>query len=345
MKAMVLREHGGPEVLHYEELPDPEPGPGEVRVRVQAVAMNHLDLWIRKGMPHVKLHYPFILGSDVAGVVDALGPGVRALSGMKEGDEVVLNPGVSCGRCRQCLAGRDNLCREYAILGEHRDGGYADYIVVPAQNLLPAPKRLRPAERAALPVTFLTVWQMLAEKARVQPGEVVLVHAAGSGVGAAAVQIAKLFGAEVIATASSDEKLARAKALGADHLVHSKNDDVVAEAKRITARRGVDIVIEHVGKATWSQSILACAWGGRIVTCGATSGPLAETDLRHVFFRQIDILGSTMGSKSALFQVLDHVAAGKLHPVVDTELPLADAQAAHRRLAERSQFGKIVLIP
>jgi NADPH:quinone reductase-like Zn-dependent oxidoreductase len=341
MKAMVLREHGGPEVLHLEELPDPAPGPGEVRVRVQAVALNHLDLWVRRGLPGLKRAFPMILGSDVAGTVDALGPGAGELT---VGEEVLVNPGISCGHCRQCLAGHDNLCREYGILGEHRDGGYADFVVVPRANILPAPKNLSPIERAALPVTFLTVWQMLVEKAGVRPGETVLVHAASSGVGAAAVQVAKLLGAEVIATASSDEKLERARALGADHLVRS-GPEVVAAVRRITGKRGADVVVEHVGAATWEQSILACAWGGRIVTCGATSGFEAKTDLRQIFYRQIAILGSTMGSKAVMFEVLEHVAAGRLRPVVDRSYPLAEAAAAHRRLESRAQFGKIVLIP
>ncbi len=339
MKAITLRQHGGPEVLRLEELPDPVPGPGEVRVRVAACALNRLDVWVRNGLPHLKLAYPFILGSDVAGTVDGVGPGVR---NAKDGDEVVLSPGTSCGTCRECLSGRDNLCRGYGILGETRDGGYADFVVVPAQNLLPAPKGLSPALRAAVPLTFLTAWQMLVEKARVQPGEVVLIHAAGSGVGSAAIQIARLHGAEVIATASGDHKLEKARALGAQHTVRS-GDGVLDEVKRVTGKRGVDVVFEHTGAATWTQSILACARGGRIVTCGATSGFDARTDLRHVFFRQIQILGSTMGSKGSLFTILDHVAAGRLQPVLDRTFPLAEAAAAHRRLEDRAQFGKLVL--
>ncbi len=339
MRAMVLREHGGPEVLHLEELPDPEPGPGEVRVRVAACALNHLDVWVRKGLPGLKRPYPFILGADVAGTVDKLGAGVR---GAGVGDEVILNPGLSCGRCRECLAGRDNLCRDYGILGEHRDGGYAEFVVVPAQNLLPAPAKLSPAERAAFPLTFLTAWQMLVDKAAVRPGETVLVHAAGSGVGVAAVQIAKLHGAEVIATASTEEKLARARELGADHTLLSTGG-VLDGVKKLTGKRGVDVVFEHTGAATWPTSILACARGGRIVTCGATSGFDAKTDLRHVFFRQIAIFGSTMGSKGALFPLLDHLAAGRLRPVLDRKFPLEAAADAQRRLEDRSQFGKIVL--
>jgi NADPH:quinone reductase-like Zn-dependent oxidoreductase len=339
MKAIVLREHGGPEVLHEEELPDLVPGPGEVRIRVAACALNHLDVWVRKGLPGLKRPYPFILGSDVAGTIDALGPGVR---GAKEGDEIVVNPGISCGHCRECLAGHDNLCREYGILGEHRDGGYATQLVVPAANLLPAPQRLSPVERAAFPLTFLTAWQMLVHKARVRPGELVLVHAAGSGVGVAAIQIAKLHGADVIATASTDEKLGRARELGADHTVLSTGD-VLETVKRVTGKRGVDIVVEHTGAATWPTSILATARGGRIVTCGATSGYDAKTDLRHVFYRQIAIFGSTMGSKGDLFPLLDHVAAGRLRPVLDATYPLSSAKEAHLRLENRAQFGKIVL--
>lgn len=339
MKAITLRAHGGPEVLSLEELPDLSPGPGEVRVRVQAVALNHLDVWVRRGLPHLKLRYPFILGADVAGTVDTLGPGV---TGIKLGDEVLVNPGVSCGRCRQCLSGRDNLCRDYGLLGEHRDGGYAEQLVVPAENIVAAPPNLTPVERAAIPVTFLTAWQMLVDKARVVPGELVLVHAAGSGVGAAAVQIAKLLGAEVIATASTPEKLASARSLGADHLVLS-TDDVLAAARRISGKRGVDVVVEHVGASTWETSILATAWGGRIVICGATSGYEARTDLRHVFFRQIAIFGSTMGPKGSLFPIIDLMRAGRLRPVVDQVYPLAEAAVAHRRLEDRAHFGKLVL--
>jgi NADPH:quinone reductase-like Zn-dependent oxidoreductase len=342
MKAMALRAHGGPEVLALEELPEPVPGPGQVRVRVGAVAMNHLDLWVRNGLPHLKLAYPFLLGADVAGTIDALGDGT---SGVAVGDEVVVNPGWSCGRCRECLSGRDNLCRSYQLMGEDRSGGYAEKIVVPQQNLVPKPRSLSMAEAAAIPTTFLTAWQMLTRKAPVRPGDDVLVMAAGSGVGVAAVQIAKLHGARVIATASTDDKLARARQLGADETINHKSQDLVAEVKRLTGKRGVDIVFEHVGAEVWPKLILAAARGGRIVTCGATSGWDARTDLRHVFFRQLEILGSTMGPKGDLFPIVDHVGAGRLAPVVDRTLPLADAQAAHRLLESRAHFGKIVLIP
>jgi NADPH:quinone reductase-like Zn-dependent oxidoreductase len=344
MRAVVIREHGGPDVLRLEDLPNLEPGPGQVRVRVEAVALNHLDLWGRRGLPHLKLRFPFILGSDIAGTVDRVGAGVE---GVTPGEEVVLNPGVSCGRCRECLSGRDNLCRSYHILGETRDGGYAEYVVVPAANLLPAPRGIGWAERAAIPLVFLTAWQMLTRKAAVQPGEVVLIHAVGSGVGSAALQIAKMHGAMVIATASTEEKLAQARALGADHTMLSSGEDaserLLAKVREVTGKRGVDVVLEQTGAATWGTSIRAAARGGRIVTCGATSGFDAHTDLRHVFFRQLQILGSTMGPKGDLFTILSHVEAGRLRPVLDRTYPLEDAAKAHQRLEQRSQFGKIVL--
>jgi NADPH:quinone reductase-like Zn-dependent oxidoreductase len=340
-EAVVLRSHGGTEVLVRETLELPEPGPREVRVRVRAVALNHLDIWVRKGIPGLKLEYPHRLGSDIVGEVDALGPGARG--GAKVGDKIVVNPGVSCGVCERCLAGRDNLCRRYAILGEHTNGGYARHVVVPDTNLLAYPGDLPWVQAAAIPLTFLTAWQMVVEKGRVAPGDTVLVQAAGSGVSTAAIQIAKLFGARVIATTGTDAKGERARALGADHVVNYATQDFVAEVKKLTDRRGADLVIEHVGGEVLTKSVLAAAAGGRIVTCGATAGFEPKVDLRHVFFRQIEILGSTMGSKGSLFAVLEHVAAGRLKPVVDRVLPLWEAREAHRVLEAREAFGKVVL--
>jgi NADPH:quinone reductase-like Zn-dependent oxidoreductase len=349
MRAVTLREHGGPEVLQMEELPDPHPGPGEVRVRVAAVAMNHVDLWVRRGLPHLKLQYPFLLGADVAGTVDEVGAGLQPRTGGSEGvqvgDEVVVNPGHSCGRCRDCLSGRDNLCRWFQLLGEDRPGGYGELLVVPVTNIVPKPKSLTMEQAAASPVTFLTAWQMLTRKAHVAPGQDVLVIAAGSGVGSAGVQIAKLHGARVIATASSDDKLARARELGADDVINHKTHDLVAEVKRLTGKRGVDVVFEHVGGETFSKAIFCTAAGGTIVTCGATAGFTPQVDLRHVFFRQLQILGSTMAPKGDLFPILQHLGAGRLRPVIDRVLPLADAQEAHRILESRAPFGKIVLKP
>jgi NADPH:quinone reductase-like Zn-dependent oxidoreductase len=339
-EAMVLHAHGGPEVLVRETIDLPEPGPREVRIRVRAVALNRLDIWVRRGLPNLKLAYPHRLGSDVVGEVDALGPGAR---GAEVGARVVVNPGISCGVCERCLSGRDNLCRAYAILGEHQSGGYARHVVVPDTNLLPYPADLPFVEVAAVPLVFLTAWQMVVEKARVSAGQTVLVQAAGSGVSTAAIQIAKLYGARVIATAGSAAKIERAKALGADEVINYTTQDFVAEVKRLTGKRGADVVIEHVGGDVMAKSVLATAGGGRIVTCGATAGFEPKIDLRHVFFRQIEILGSTMGSKGSLFGILEHVKAGKLRPVVDRVLPLWQAPEAHRVLEGRETFGKVVL--
>lgn len=346
MRAALFRQHGGPEVLEIGDVPTPVPGPGEVQVRVSAVALNHIDLWLRRGLPSMKLALPHISGGDVCGVVSALGPGVR---GVAEGRRVVLNPGISCGRCRACLDGRDNFCPDYQLLGEHNWGGMAEYVVVPAANLVPVPEAaagISDAALASVPIAFITVWQMLIDRAQIKQGETVLVLAGGSGVGTAAIQVAKLYGARVIATASTAEKRAAAKALGADETIDSGGgggESLVAAVKRLTDRRGADIVVEHVGAATFPQSVVACARGGRIVTCGATAGFEPVLNLRHVFWRQLTIMGSTLASKSRLFDVMDLVASGRLKPVVDRVLPLVDVTAGHRLLESRSAFGKIVL--
>lgn len=342
MKAVVMRQHGGPEVVRLEELPDPSPGPGEVVVRIRAAAANHLDIWVRQGWPGLRLAFPHVLGSDGAGVVEAVGPGVAAV---KAGDEVVVNPSLGCGRCERCLSGQENLCRRYAILGEHVSGVMAERVALQARSVLPKPPNLSFEEAAAVPLTFLTAWHALVARAQVRPGETVLVHAAGSGVGTAAVQIAKLLGARVIATAGSDAKLEKARGLGADEVVNYETQDFVQEVKRLTAKKGVEVVFEHVGKKTWEGSILAAGVGGRIVTVGATTGYDPLTDLRHVFFRQLSVLGSTMGTAGELLEVLRFVAEGRLRPVVDRVLPLAEHAKAHEALSQRAQFGKIVLVP
>lgn len=342
MRAVAIRAHGGPEAVNVEDLPDPQAGPGQVVVAVKAAALNHLDIWVRKGWPGLRLAFPHVLGSDVAGVVEEVGAGV---DGVKAGDAVVVNPSLGCGRCERCLSGEENLCRRFAILGEHVSGGQAERLAVPARNVLPKPPRLSFEQAAAVPLTFMTAWHALVARAKVRPGETVLVHAAGSGVGVAAVQIAKLLGARVIATAGSDAKLEKARGLGADEGVNYETQDFVQEVRRLTDKKGVEVVFEHVGKKTWEGSILAAAIGGRIVTVGATTGYDPLTDLRHVFFRQLSILGSTMGTAGELVEVLRFVGEGKLRPVVDRVLPLAEARAAQGLLADRAQFGKIVLRP
>ncbi len=342
MKAVFFNQHGGPEVLEFGEAPDPTITATEVLVEVKACALNHLDVWARGGLPGIDISLPHILGNDVAGVVREVGASV---SWVRPGDEVMLHPGVSCGHCEECLAGRDNLCRDYDIIGYRRHGGYAQLVAAPAVNVIPKPKNLSWEEAAALPLVTVTAWHMLVTRAQVQPGEDVLIHAAGSGVGSIGIQVAKLRGARVIATASSDEKLAKAKELGADEVVNYGNADWPREVKRLTGRRGVDVVFEHTGAATWPGSIASLKTSGRLVTCGATSGFAAETDLRQIFYRHLTILGSFMGSKAELLAAMKFVESGAIRAVVDQSLPLAEARRAHELMEDRAQFGKLVLIP
>jgi len=342
LKALAFHSHGGPEVLEMSELPTPTPRAREVRVRVKAVALNHLDIWVRRGWPGLKLPLPHVLGSDVSGAIDALGSEVEDL---QVGAEVLVNPGLSCGACEKCLSGNDVLCRKYQIIGEDLAGGYAEFVCVPRQNLLPKPQRLSFEEAACLPLTFLTAWHMLFARARLQAGETILIHAAGSGVGSAAVQLAKLAGANVIATASSAVKLEKAKALGADHLINYVEQDFLEEVKKLTSRKLVEVVFEHVGATTWNKSIACLPKGGRLVTCGATSGHDVQLDLRTLFYKSISLLGSTMGSKSELFKVLELVERGRLVPVLDRVMPLERGAEAHRLLENRQSFGNVVLTP
>jgi NADPH:quinone reductase-like Zn-dependent oxidoreductase len=341
--AIVLHAHGdidAPGVLEPASIDVPDPAPGQVRVRVRAVALNHLDLWVRRGLPHLKLSYPHRLGSDLVGEVESVGAGVTHV---RPGDRTLVAPGVSCGVCERCAAGDDNLCARYGILGETTNGGYIELVNVPAVNALPYPGELPFEEAAAVPLTFLTAWQMVVDRAKVRPGETVLVQGAGSGVGVAAIQIARLHGARVWATAGSDAKCERALSLGAESCFNYTTQDFVAEVKRLTEKRGVDVVIEHVGGDTFVKSVLAVGRGGRVVTCGATSGFKPDLDLRQVFFRNVQVLGSTMGRRATLFTIVRLVAEGKLRPVVDRVLPLASAREAHRVLESRAAFGKVVL--
>jgi NADPH:quinone reductase-like Zn-dependent oxidoreductase len=342
MRCAVVREHGGLEAVLIEERPVPEPAPDQVLIEVRACGMNHLDLWVRRGVPGHKFPLPMILGCDFAGVVTEVGEAVR---NTKVGDEVCAAPGFSCNTCEACLSGDDNLCRSYGIFGETRDGGCAEYAAIPAANIIPKPASLSFEEAASFPLAFLTAWHMLVARCAVQPGETVLVHAAGSGVGSAAVQIAKLWGADVIATASTDGKLERARDLGADHTINYRELDFAREVRGLTGKAGVDIVFEHTGAATWEGSVRSLKRGGRLVTCGATSGFEARFDLRMLFFKNLSFLGSTMGSRGELHTIVQHMAAGRLRPVVDRILPLDQVREAHRVMENREQFGKLVLIP
>ncbi|MBK8980174.1 MAG: zinc-binding dehydrogenase [Planctomycetes bacterium] len=342
MRAAVVESHGGPEQIRLATRELPQPGPGELRIRVRAAGLNHLDTWVRRGVPGHTFPLPLVLGSDGAGIVDAVGAGVRSA---RIGDEIVLLPGVSCGVCAACLAGEDPLCADYAILGEARDGTCADYVVVPAANVAPKPTNLSFAEAAAMPLVFQTAWSMLVRKAAVRPGETVLVHAGGSGVGSAAIQIAKLFGARVLATAGSAEKCARAIDLGADHAIDYRAEDFAKAVRRLTGGAGVDVVIEHVGAATFDGSLRALRRGGRLVTCGATTGGDVGISLHRVFFKNLSILGNTMGRKDDLLRVLQLADAGRLRPVLARTLPLAELREAHRLLEQRQVFGKLVVEP
>jgi NADPH:quinone reductase-like Zn-dependent oxidoreductase len=323
--------------LRYEDAPEPQPGPGEALVRVRACALNHLDVWERRGLARVSFPMPHISGSDVAGEV-------VSANGVPAGQRVMLQPGVSCGRCAACLSGADNECPFYEVLGyRNHPGGYAELVKVPVQNLVPIPDDIDFVRAAAFPLTFVTAWHMLVTRAQVKRGDDVLVLAAGSGVGQAAVQVAVLHGARVFATAGSEEKLERARALGADEVINHHTQDIAQEILRRTNRRGVDIVIEHVGEATWARSVRSLARGGRLVTCGATTGPNGAIDLQALFGKQLSILGSYMGTKGELLGVARLFFAGQLAPVVDRTFPLAEAADAQRRLEGSGQFGKIVL--
>ena len=339
MKAVRFHQHGGPEVLRYEDAPDPDLAPGEVLVRVRACALNHLDVWARSGLRNVRIPMPHITGSDVAGEVVS-----SAAADESVGRRVMLQPGISCGRCTACLSGIDNECARYEVLGYvNHPGGYAQYVKVPVQNLISIPDEIDFVHAAAFPLTFLTAWHMLMTRARLKRGEDVLVLAAGSGVGQAAIQIACLHGARVFATGGTDEKLERARGLGAFEVIHHHRQDIAVEITRLTNKRGVDVVIEHVGEATWAKSVRSLARGGRLVTCGATTGPDGALNLAALFSRQLSILGSYMGTKGELLRVARFFFAGQLKPVIDRTFPLAEAAAAHRRMEESGQFGKIVL--
>jgi NADPH:quinone reductase-like Zn-dependent oxidoreductase len=340
MKAIVFSEFGGPEVLLYRDIPEPHLRQDQVLVRVKACALNHLDLWVRNGLPGVNL--PHINGSDVAGVVEEVG---EYVTGIKRGQRVLLAPMVFCNHCQMCTSGQQNFCREFTVLGNGVDGGNCELIAVPEVNVIPIPDTLSFEEAASVPLVFLTAWHMLVGRAQIRQGQWVLILGAGSGVGTAAIQIAKMFHATVIATAGDDTKLAKARELGAAFTIDHYQQRISEEVKRITNKGGVDIVFEHVGKATWTESVKALRPGGTLVTCGATTGPEVGIDLRHLFVKQLSLLGSFMGNMGDLHEVLGHVFAGRLKPVVDRTFPLSETADAHRYLESSKMFGKVVLKP
>jgi NADPH:quinone reductase-like Zn-dependent oxidoreductase len=340
MKAVRFHQFGGPEVLKYEDVPDPVMRKDQVLVRVKACALNHLDLFVRAGVPGVPL--PHIPGSDVSGEIVEVGEYITAL---KPGQRVLLAPMTFCNHCRQCTSAQQNFCPEFSVLGYRNDGGDCELIAVPEVNVLPIPDSMSFEEAAAAPLVFLTAWHMLVGRAQIKPGLTVLVLGASSGVGSAAIQISKLFNCTVIATAGNDAKLEKAKALGADFLVNHYQQKISDEVKRITGKQGVDIVFEHVGKATWPESMKSLRPGGTIVTCGATTGPDVGMDLRFLFARQLSFLGSFMGNMGDFHEVMKHIFAGRLKPIVDKAFPLSEARAAHEYLQNSQMFGKVILKP
>jgi NADPH:quinone reductase-like Zn-dependent oxidoreductase len=340
MKAVLIREHGGYDRLEMTELPEPETGGAEALVRVRAVALNHLDIWLRRGVPGHRFPLPMIPGSEASGVILSV---PKSAKGWKEGDEVIVAPGYSCGHCVACLSGEDPLCRDYGIFGESKSGGAVEIMAVPIRNLIRKPPRLSFEEAAAIPLDFLTAWHMLVARAQLRPGETVLVHAGGSGVGSAGIQVAKLWGATVFTTVGSEQKADRARELGADAVILYRETDFAQEIRKLTGKRGVDVVFEHVGAHTFDGSMRSLARGGRLVTCGATTGADVAINLRVVFFKLLSILGSTMGSLAELHQIMNHVESGRFRPVIDRVLPLDQVAEGHRLLEEREAFGKIVL--
>lgn len=343
MRALTISQHGGLDRVEYRtDLPIPEPAAGELRVRVRAAALNHLDIWVVGGLPGVTIRPPWIMGADATGVIDKLGPGVSAAV-PRVGTSVVINPGVSDRTCEFCRRGEHSMCVTFGLLGEHFPGTFAEYVIVPAANVRAIPSDIPIDAAAGFTLATLTAWRMLVTRAKLQPGETVLIWGIGGGVAIAALQVAKLRGATVWVTSSSDAKLARAVALGADATFNHAKQDVAAEVRARTGKRGVDVVVDDVGPATWKQSLAALARGGRLVTCGGTTGPIVETDLRKLFWNQWTVLGSTMGNDAEFDAIVGELRRGKLLPPVDSSFPLEDGRAALERLQEGEQFGKVVL--
>jgi len=340
MKAVRIHQFGGPEVLTYEDIPAPPQRKDQVLVKVKACSLNHLDLWVRKGLPGVKL--PHILGSDIAGEVVEVG---EYVSGVKPGQRVLVAPMHFCGHCVKCLAGVQNQCREFTVLGNAVDGGNCELFAASGANIIPIPDSLDFNQSASVPLVFVTAWHMLVGLAGVRPSHTVLVLGASSGVGIAAIQIAKLFHCRVITTAGDEVKLEKGRALGADYGINHYKQKISEEVRRITNKEGVDIVVEHVGAATWDESMKCLKTGGTLVTCGATTGPSVGIDLRHLFARQLRILGSYMGTMGELYEVLGQVFAGRLKPVVDRTFPLSEIREAHEYLEKSQMFGKVIVNP
>lgn len=340
MLAAFIEAHGGPEVLQVGELPAPDPGPGQVRVRIVVAALNHLDLWVRGGIPGVTLEMPHVPGADGAGIVDAVGEEVAE---WKEGDAVYIQPGLFCGRCEFCLQGEESMCIRYRLLGEHASGTLAEYVVVPAENLYRKPRGLSWSDAAAFPLAYQTAWRMVVTRGGIRPGESVLIHGVGGGVASAALQIARYAGAYVFVTSSSRAKLDRSIDLGADVAIDYTTEDVVDRIRQLTDKRGVDLVVDNVGKDTWRDSLECVRRGGRVVTCGATTGNDAVTPINRVYWKHVSIHGTTMSNRREFEAISRLVIGGRIEPIVDRAFPLEEAPAALARMEQAEQFGKILV--
>ncbi len=346
MRAVVFERHGGPEVLEYREVPDPTPGHGEVLIRVKAAGANYNDIWARRGEPETMRYIlPHISGSDASGVVEAVGPGVTSV---KPGDEVLVHPGISCRRCEYCTAGKEFFCRSYAIWGFQTgplDGGHAELARLPEANVIPKPPGLSFEEAASLPLVLLTAWRMLVTRARIKPGEYVLIWGAAGGLGSMAIQIARLAGAVPIAVVGKREKVRWVQELGAEHVVVRTEEDVLEAVRRITGKRGVDVVFEHTGASTWDTSVKSLKWGGTLVTCGATTGYIGKTDIRYLWNKQMNFLGSHMGTKAELLEALGEVERGRIRPAVGMVLPLKEVPRGQEMMEKGEVTGKVVYVP
>lgn len=341
MKAVLFRQHGGPDKLSYEDLPTPVIGPDEVLVKVKACALNHLDIWIRQGNPAYPMPLPHVSGSDVAGVVEQVGAQADHVT---VGQRVFVSPGISCWKCEPCLAGRDNFCRSYSLLGAMMHGGYAEYVKVPFRNVLPMPENLSFEQAAAFPLVSVTASHMLFALAGLQHGETVLIMGGGSGVGTMAIQMAKLAGARVITTVGSDDKIPKAVVLGADAVINHSKEKVADRVKLLTEGHGVDVVFEHIGPEVWESCLASLAKGGRLITCGATTGAEVKVDLRYIYSRQYTIKGSYMGTRAELVKAAELMGQKRLISVIDRTYPLREARAAQEQMLSRKFFGKIVLV-
>jgi NADPH:quinone reductase-like Zn-dependent oxidoreductase len=341
MKALTLAAAGGLQHLRVQELPEPViQSPEQVLLRVQAIALNRLDLFVAEGLPGIKYSFPHIVGSDGAGIVEEVGTAVRQV---RPGDRVMINPTLSCGRCRACLDGEESLCSNLRVLGEHCSGTGAEYVVVPAENVAPVPQSMSWAQAAGYSLATLTAWRMLTTRARLQAGETVLIWGIGGGVALAALQIARLLGARTIVTSGSDAKLAAARALGADAILNHRRTEIAVEVRKITEARGADVVVDSAGEQCWEGSLRSLKRGGRLVTCGATTGHSVSLDLRRLFWHQWSLLGSTLGSRQEYAEIVRLAGQGSLWPVIDRVIPFKDALAAYERLERGEQVGKLVI--